>query len=125
MTAMDLGAGVRTLDFDPVSNSKVYRVHFETPEAAAGAVALTGIALLFAMIRINPAPLCLLDEIDAPLDEANVVRFGNYVRKIPDSQFLIITHRKPTMAICPVLFGVTMEEKGVSKLVSVKIEEKE
>ena len=92
---------------------------------ALGHSALTGIALLFAMIRINPAPLCLLDEIDAPLDEANVVRFGNYVRKIPDSQFLIITHRKPTMAICPVLFGVTMEEKGVSKLVSVKIEEKE
>ena len=92
---------------------------------SGGERALTGIALLFAMIRINPAPLCLLDEIDAPLDEANVVRFGNYVRKIPDSQFLIITHRKPTMAICPVLFGVTMEEKGVSKLVSVKIEEKE
>ena len=64
-------------------------------------------------------------KIKTPLDEANVVRFGNYVRKIPDSQFLIITHRKPTMAICPVLFGVTMEEKGVSKLVSVKIEEKE
>ncbi len=92
---------------------------------SGGERALTGIALLFAMIRINPAPLCLLDEIDAPLDEANVVRFGNYIKKIPDSQFLIITHRKPTMAICQVLFGVTMEEKGVSKLVSVKIEEQE
>lgn len=92
---------------------------------SGGERALTGIALLFAMIRINPAPLCLLDEIDAPLDEANLVRFGNYITKIPDSQFVIITHRKPTMAICQVLFGVTMEEKGVSKLVSVKIEEQE
>lgn len=92
---------------------------------SGGERALTGIALLFAMIRINPAPLCLLDEIDAPLDEANVVRFGNYITRIPDSQFVIITHRKPTMAICQVLFGVTMEEKGVSKLVSVKIEEQE
>ena len=92
---------------------------------SGGERALTGIALLFAMIRINPAPLCLLDEIDAPLDEANVVRFGNYIRKIEDSQFVVITHRKPTMAICQVLFGVTMEEKGVSRLVSVKMEEQE
>ena len=74
------------------------------------------------MIRINPAPICLLDEIDAPLDEANVVRFGNYIQTIPGSQFLIITHRKPTMAICKVLYGVAMEEKGVSKMVSVRVE---
>ena len=89
---------------------------------SGGERALTGIALLFAMIRINPAPICLLDEIDAPLDEANVVRFGNYIQTIPGSQFLIITHRKPTMAICKVLYGVAMEEKGVSKMVSVRVE---
>lgn len=88
---------------------------------SGGERALTAIALLFALIKINPSPVCLLDEIDAPLDDANLVRFGTYLRGLKDSQFLIITHRKPTMALCDALYGVAMEEKGVSKLVSVKI----
>ena len=88
---------------------------------SGGERALTAIALLFAMIRINPSPVCLLDEIDAPLDEANAVRFGEYLRRIETTQFLVITHRKPTMLVCQSLYGVAMEEKGVSKMVSVKI----
>ncbi len=89
---------------------------------SGGERALTGIALLFAMIKINPSPFCLLDEIDAPLDEANVERFCRYVKGLDDiSQFLIITHKKLTMSMCNALFGVTMEEKGISRLVSVKI----
>ena len=88
---------------------------------SGGERALTGIALLFAMIKINPSPVCLLDEIDAPLDEANVVRFCDYIKSIEGSQFVIITHRKPTMAICPVLYGVTMQERGISKIVSVRV----
>ena len=91
---------------------------------SGGERALTAIALLFAMIKINPSPVCLLDEIDAPLDEANVVRFCEYIRTLQQqSQFLVITHRKPTMAMCSSLYGVTMEEKGISKIVSVKIDE--
>ena len=83
--------------------------------------ALTAIALLFAMISINPSPLCLFDEIDAPLDEGNARLFAEYLRKIENTQFLIVTHRKSTMAMCDSLYGVAMEEKGVSKLVSVKL----
>ena len=88
---------------------------------SGGERALTAIALLFAMIRINPSPICLLDEIDAPLDEANVIRFSTYLTRIDTTQFIVITHRKPTMTICNALYGVAMEEKGVSKLVSVKL----
>ncbi|MBQ9941890.1 MAG: chromosome segregation protein SMC [Christensenellaceae bacterium] len=91
---------------------------------SGGERALTAIALLFAMIRINPSPVCLLDEIDAPLDEANVIRFSTYLQQIRSTQFIVITHRKPTMTICDALYGVTMEEKGVSKLVSVKMDER-
>ncbi len=78
---------------------------------SGGERALGGIALLFAMIEINPSPVCLLDEIDAPLDEANG-KLGTYLRSIHSSQFLMITHKKQSMAICDVLFGVAMEEKG-------------
>lgn len=90
---------------------------------SGGERALTAIALLFAMLKINPSPVCLLDEIDAPLDEANVARFCEYIKTLQkESQFLIITHRKPTMAMCSSLYGVTMEEQGISKIVSVKID---
>ena len=88
---------------------------------SGGERALTAIALLFAMISINPSPLCLFDEIDAPLDEGNARLFAEYLRKIENTQFLIVTHRKSTMAMCDSLYGVAMEEKGVSKLVSVKL----
>lgn len=90
---------------------------------SGGERALTAIALLFAMLKINPSPMCLLDEIDAPLDEENVIRYSEYLKNLVDQvQFLIITHRKPTMAICDTLYGIAMEQKGVSKVISVRLQ---
>ena len=84
---------------------------------SGGERALTAIALLFAMLKINPSPVCLLDEIDAPLDEANVARFCEYIKTLQkESQFLIITHRKPTMAMCSSLYGLRWRSRAFPKL---------
>ncbi|MDD2336549.1 MAG: chromosome segregation protein SMC [Geobacteraceae bacterium] len=89
---------------------------------SGGEKALTAVALMFAIFLIKPAPFCLLDEVDAPLDEANIGRFNEMVREMSSfSQFIIITHSKASMANADSLYGVTMEEPGVSKLVSVKL----
>lgn len=89
---------------------------------SGGEKALTAIALLFAMLNINPSPICLLDEIDAPLDDANVIRFSEYLKTLSkELQFIVITHRKPSMAICDTLYGIAMQEKGVSDIVSVQL----
>lgn len=89
---------------------------------SGGERALTVIALLFALLSYQPAPFCILDEIDAPLDEANIGRFANFLRNYAENtQFIIITHRKGTMEAANVLHGVTMQESGVSKLLSVKL----
>jgi len=90
---------------------------------SGGEKALTAISLLFALLKINPSPVCILDEIDAALDEANVYKFSEYLKKYAQNmQFIVITHRKPTMVICDTLFGFAMEEKGVSKLLSVRLD---
>lgn len=93
---------------------------------SGGERALTAIAILFAIIGMRPMPFCVLDEIEAALDEANVGRYAKYLKKFSsETQFIVITHRKPTMENADNLFGVTMEEKGVSKIVSVKLSEVE
>ncbi|MGD7043652.1 chromosome segregation protein SMC [Jeotgalibacillus proteolyticus] len=91
---------------------------------SGGERALTAIALLFAILKVRPVPFCILDEVEAALDEANVHRFSQYLHRFSEqSQFIVITHRKGTMEGADVLYGVTMQESGVSKLVSVRLEE--
>ncbi|MDZ5711690.1 chromosome segregation protein SMC [Jeotgalibacillus haloalkalitolerans] len=91
---------------------------------SGGERALTAIALLFSILHVRPVPFCILDEVEAALDEANVQRFSDYLHQFSEqSQFIVITHRKGTMEGADVLYGVTMQESGVSKLVSVKLEE--
>ena len=93
---------------------------------SGGERALTAIALLFAIIQARPVPFCILDEVEAALDDANVARYGNYLRHFGDEmQFIVITHRKGTMEAADMLYGVTMQESGVSKIVSVRLEELE
>ena len=89
---------------------------------SGGERAFTAIALLFAILKINPAPFCVLDEIEAALDDVNVYRFADYLKKFSKyTQFLVITHRKGTMEAADTVYGVTMEEKGISKLLSMKM----
>jgi len=91
---------------------------------SGGEKALTAVSLIFSMFLVKPTPFCLLDEVDAPLDEANVGRFNQIVRETSEiSQFILITHNRRTMEIVDRLFGVTMEEPGVSKLVAVSLEQ--
>jgi chromosome segregation protein len=88
---------------------------------SGGEKALTALALLVGIFQYTPSPFCILDEVDAPLDEANIARFTDLVRELSvQTQFILITHSKRTMSIAPVLYGVTMQEPGVSKLVSVR-----
>jgi len=89
---------------------------------SGGERAFTAIALLFAMLKINPSPFCVLDEIEAALDDVNVYRFADYLKKFTkDTQFLVITHRKGTMEAGNSVYGITMEESGISKLLSMKL----
>lgn len=89
---------------------------------SGGEKAFTAIALLFAILKINPAPFCILDEIEAALDDVNVYRFAEYLKKFSkQTQFLVITHRKGTMEAADTVYGVTMEENGISKLLSMKL----
>ena len=90
---------------------------------SGGERAFTAIALLFAILKINPSPFCVLDEIEAALDDVNVYRYAEYLKKFTkDTQFLVITHRKGTMEAADTVYGITMEENGISKLLSMKLQ---
>jgi chromosome segregation protein len=91
---------------------------------SGGEKTLTALSLLFSIFKSRPSPFCLLDEVDAALDEANTERFARLVQEFADtSQFIVITHAKRTMSMCDVLYGVTMEDAGVSKRISVRFED--
>jgi chromosome segregation protein len=91
-------------------------------QLSGGEKTLTAISLLFAIYLIKPAPFCIFDEVDAPLDDANIDKFNNIIRKFAnESQFIIVTHNKRTMASTDVIYGVTMIEQGVSRLVPVDL----
>src|SRR5204863_770478 len=88
---------------------------------SGGEQTMTAVALLFSIYQVKPSPFCLLDELDAPLDESNINRFVRVLQRfLAQSQFIIITHNKRTIGMADVLYGVTMQEHGVSKIVSVK-----
>ena len=91
---------------------------------SGGEKTLTAIALLFAIYLVKPSPFCILDEVDAPLDDSNIDRFTRILRRFSDNtQFIVVTHNKRTMEAANALYGVTMEEEGISKLVSVRFDE--
>ena len=90
---------------------------------SGGEQALTALSLLFAVFLSNPAPICVLDEVDAPLDDVNIHKFTRVLSKFCDeTQFIIVTHNKLTMEIADYMYGVTQEKKGISQLVSVKFD---
>ncbi|KAG0757034.1 hypothetical protein G6F22_020094 [Rhizopus arrhizus] len=113
-----LDAGVQVMAQPPGKrNSTIHLL-------SGGETALTATALVVALFKLNPAPFCLLDEVDAPLDEANVGRLANMVKEMSEKvQFLFVSHNKATMEAAHQLSGVTMREPGVSRLVSVDLEE--
>ena len=91
---------------------------------SGGERALTVIALLFSFLRYRPAPFSVLDEIDAPLDEANVARFGKFLGEFAENtQFIVVTHRKGTMEASDFMYGITIEDAGVSRVLSVRLDE--
>ena len=90
---------------------------------SGGEMAFVAIALYFAILKVRPTPFCVMDEIEAALDEANVNRFADYLRRMADrTQFLVITHRRGTMESADMLYGVTMQEKGVSSVIELDLE---
>mgnify|MGYP005840441827 CR=1 FL=1 len=112
-----LTAGVAILARPP--GKRISRIHL----LSGGEKALTAVAFVFSIFNLNPAPFCLLDEVDAPLDDANVGRFSELVREMSDKvQFLFVTHNKVTMEVAHQMLGVTMREPGISRLVSVDLE---
>ncbi|MGL5641765.1 MAG: chromosome segregation protein SMC, partial [Paraclostridium sp.] len=91
---------------------------------SGGEKALTAISILFAILLAKPTPFCILDEIEAPLDDANIYRFGEFLKELSnDTQFISITHRRGTMEIADYIYGVTMQEKAISKVISLKLKE--
>jgi chromosome segregation protein len=128
LTLFEGGAAeLRLLGGDPLEADIeiVARPRGKTPQSlnllSGGERALTSIALLFAIYLVKPSPFCILDELDAPLDDANINRFLNMLKKFNDkTQFIVITHNKRTMETADCLYGITMQEPGISKVVSVR-----
>ena len=113
-----LDTGVRVMARPPGKRNSTIQL------LSGGEKAMTAVALLLALFQLNPAPFCLMDEVDAPLDDANVGRFCDVVREMSEAvQFIIITHNKITMELAAHLHGVTMQEPGVSRLVSVDVQQ--
>ena len=94
-------------------------------QLSGGEKALTAISLLFAIQNLKPSPFCLLDEIEAALDDANIVRFSKYLKKLSKDTQFIVTHRRGTMNAADALYGITMQEKGISTLISVDLIDKD
>ena len=93
---------------------------------SGGEKAFVAIALYFAILKVRPTPFCVMDEIEAALDDANVVRFAHYLRQMSDrTQFIVITHRRGTMEEADVLYGVTMQEQGVSRILTINLNDVE
>ena len=93
---------------------------------SGGEKALSAIALLFSVLEVRPTPFCILDEVEAALDDNNVYRFADYIRKYSEkTQFIVVTHRRGTMEAADIMYGITMQEKGVSKLLKLKFEDLE
>ena len=91
---------------------------------SGGEKALSAIALLFAILNVRPTPFCILDEIEAALDDVNVYRFAEYLKRYSEkTQFIVVTHKRGTMEAADILYGVTMQEKGVSKLLTLNMDE--
>lgn len=89
---------------------------------SGGEKAFVAIALYFAILKVRPTPFCVMDEIEAALDDANVVRFAHYMRQVADkTQFIVITHRRGTMEEADILYGVTMQERGVSRMLAINL----
>ena len=88
---------------------------------SGGEKTMTAIALMFAVLKTKPTPFCILDEVEADLDDANIDRFASYLRKFENIQFAIVTHQKATMEHADVLYGVTMPEQGISKVLSLRL----
>ena len=91
---------------------------------SGGEQSFVAIALLFAVLKVNPSPFCIFDEIESALDEVNVFRFGEYVKKLAtDTQFILITHRRGTMEVGNRLYGVTMPQRGISQAIELNVDE--
>ena len=91
---------------------------------SGGEKTMTAIALMFAVLKSKPTPFCILDEVEAALDEVNIDRFANYLKKFEDIQFALVTHQKATMEHADVLYGVTMPEQGISRVISLQLGDK-
>ena len=115
---LELRGSEDVLEADIVINAQPPGKKLQTLELMSGGEkALTAIALLFAILSTNPSPFCILDEIEAALDDVNIFRFSEFLKRYSENfQFIIITHRRGTMEIADAIYGVTMEEQGVSKV---------